>query len=95
MLLFIGGLIDRLYLIDAVETLELCKVSIRLDQHNVMVFACAVVDEAGSLLTRADAGLYCGRLVLFIVGQLLGFLFAEHLSELLFESFNKLSIIKH
>lgn len=94
MLAFIGVLIDRLYIIDAVKTLELCEVSIRLDQHHVMVFACSVVDEAGCFLARADAGLYCGRFVLFVVGQLLGFLFAEHLSELLFERSNELRVGK-
>ena len=62
------GSVDRLYLIDAVELLELYKVGIRFDEHHIVVLAGLIVDEAGSLLSRADARLYCGCLIVLVVG---------------------------
>lgn len=60
-------LIYRLYFLNAIESFEFSEVGIRFDEHHIVVLAGLIVDEAGSLLSRADARLDCGSLVFLIV----------------------------
>ena len=62
------GSVDRFYLIYTIQFPELGKICVRFDEHDVSVLAGLIVDEAGSLLSRADARLYCGRLIVLVVG---------------------------